>query len=126
MFRLSNLISRRNNRMKIRAGFVSNSSSSSFVLNKNALTDIQIYQILNYNETGKYFNNILQRINPDYNEDEIEEEGFFVDDLYCWNIEETEDTLKLQTSLDNFNMEKLFNYIGVPGVAILDENKGHW
>jgi len=126
MFRLSNLISRKNNRMKIRAGFVSNSSSSSFVLNKNALTDIQIYQILNYNETGKYFNNILQRINPDYNEDEIEEEGFFVDDLYCWNIEETEDTLKLQTSLDNFNMEKLFNYIGVPGVAILDENKGHW
>ena len=40
--------------MKIRNGFVSNSSSSSFVIDKSKLTEKQVRQVVNYEGSGEY------------------------------------------------------------------------
>lgn len=66
--------------MKYRIGFVSNSSSSSFVLDKNYLTKEDIQKI------KEYCSNIG------------EEEGQCSD---CWSINETEDFLRGLTTMDN-------------------------
>ncbi len=61
--------------MKIRQGFVSNSSSSSFVLRKSVLTNEQINEILNFKEKRN-----------DWFETEIREESdYFVGYLECHN-----------------------------------------
>ncbi|HLD91374.1 MAG TPA: hypothetical protein VI911_10215 [Patescibacteria group bacterium] len=75
--------------MKIRNGFVSNSSSSSFVINKSELTREQIYLI----------------------HDACLEPGFDADP---WLITETETTVEGFTSLDNFSMADYFDKIGIP------------
>lgn len=52
--------------MKTRVGFVSNSSSASFVINKNYLTGVQISKILEYltekNEDNWSWNNHIDTI----------------------------------------------------------------
>jgi len=67
--------------MKIRCGFVSNSSSSSFVIKKHYLSQQQIDGIKNHATCG------------------IE----YADDGY-WEITETEDEIKGNTFMDNFNI----------------------
>lgn len=80
--------------MKIRNGFVSNSSSSSFVILKNKLTETQIYQISNHIELAKQF---------------------FMDgcDEDAWDIEESDYAIKGYTNMNNFDMEEFLNKIGV-------------
>lgn len=63
--------------MKIRSGFISNSSSSSFVLNKSTLTDEQIHAVLAY---------------PAY----ADKNG-----LDWWQISDGQDTIRLTTPCDN-------------------------
>lgn len=63
--------------MKIRLGFVSNSSSSSFVLSKKNLTGEQIDKIYAHKEVAG-------------------------DD--AWDISETENEIRLSTLMNNFNM----------------------
>ena len=59
--------------MKIRNGFVSNSSSSSFIINKKCLTKEQIDQICNYKEVARVLGNYdsleLSDWQKKYNED---------------------------------------------------------
>ena len=90
--------------MKIRNGFVSNSSSSSFVISKHELTDLQIVLISNHSEMGKMFE-------MDYPED-------------SWEMEETGDKIELYTNMDNFNMEEFLIKIGVPPEAIINGSRG--
>ena len=85
--------------MKIRTGFVSNSSSASFVIKKDNLTNEQVDKILNYyEETSKL--------------SKKEQERFDYIDKF-WEIEDDECEIKGYTFMDNFNMEEYLDYIGV-------------
>ena len=73
--------------MKIRTGFVSNSSSASFVVPKSALTYLQGQQLLAYNTA-------------DENTD-------------GWTVREDGDRLVGWTSMDNGDMEVYMRKIGI-------------
>jgi len=72
--------------MKIRNGFVSNSSSSSFVIQKKDITAEQLTQINKH-------------------ADEAGSES--------WGITETDTTIEGWTMMDNFDMEEYLEKIGV-------------
>ena len=80
--------------MKTRNGFVSNSSSSSFIISKNVLNEIQIDAIKNH-ASNLYF----------------KRSG--CDKYDAWNISEDDLFIYGSTSMDNFDMEKFLSIIGV-------------
>jgi hypothetical protein len=83
--------------MKVRKGFVSNSSSSSFIIDKKHLTNAEIKIIKNHiTEAQKY------------------EELKYSDEYNAWSISETEYELLGRTSQDNFDMSLFLTKIGVP------------
>lgn len=79
--------------MKLRIGFVTNSSSSSFIIAKSDLTDNQIEKIKNYFEAAK----------------EVGMNEF--DD--CWDINEINFEIKGFTCMDNGDMNKFLRLIGI-------------
>lgn len=87
--------------MKIRNGFVSNSSSSSFILYKDKLTKDQILLIKNHHlcKTIPYA------------------------DTDFWYVNEHNDTLELSTMQDNFDMyEYLTRIVKIPYESIKDSS----
>lgn len=77
--------------MKIRNGFVSNSSSSSFIIDKKHLTEEQIDLIVNH------FDEIRKR----------ENEGTYNQHIHCydeWSVHDIDDKIEVSTSMDNFDM----------------------
>lgn len=90
--------------MKLRNGFVSNSSSSSFILQKKYLTPIQIYAIENHIEIGRALG--MEGCNP-YNR---------------WSMvgltNKKSEVIHLSTSMNNFSMLEFLKKIGVPDEAI--------
>ena len=82
--------------MKFRDGFVSNSSSSSFIIGKSKLSQTQIEQIKDYYNVGLE-NNVGGYFGPYSN----------------WEITETEDYIKGFTIIDNFSMRDFLAFIGV-------------
>jgi hypothetical protein len=77
--------------MKIRNGFVSNSSSSSFIIPKSALSAAQIDKIKNYGTAGALYGA------PDSG----------------WDIKEDKHTIRGSTYMDNFDMDQYLIDIGV-------------
>jgi len=81
--------------MKTRTGFVSNSSSSSFIIAISDLTIEQLHKIENHIETAKEMPH----------------------DLGCldcpWDIERFPEYIKGRTGMDNFDMHMLMKVIGV-------------
>ena len=80
--------------MKVRLGFVSNSSSSSFVVNKRFLTPLQIEQIQNHRELGIQL-------------------GIMYSQTDYWVIDENEFEIEGHTDMDNFDMNEFMEKIGV-------------
>ena len=89
--------------MKIRTDFVTNSSSSSFVISKDKLTEDQIFAIKNHGTIGRVFQDII--FDP----------GYYCDDP--WTIKEDGNNIYGNTNMDNFEM---FTYLEAIGVN--DEN----
>ena len=87
--------------MKVRRGFVTNSSSSSFIIEKKYLTKNQILAIRNHRLLG-------EKIGIDYSTTDY------------WNIDENEDFITGDTYMDNFSMEDFLEKIGV------DSSKINW
>jgi hypothetical protein len=81
--------------MKIRNSFVSNSSSSSFIIKKCYLTPEQIEYIRDHKQHGLYFG-------IDYSDD-------------YWAITEDDSSISGYTSMDNFDMSEFLDKIGVKG-----------
>ncbi len=86
--------------MKIRNGFVSNSSSSSFVIPKDKLTDIQILSIYNHIEEAE-----KHQVYYDFY-------GVYEDN--AWSISENEFYITGYCSMDNFSMGRfLIDYLKI-------------
>jgi hypothetical protein len=89
--------------MKVRNGFVSNSSSSSFVVLKESLTKIQKAMIIDHVESADFLSNQDENLKGD----------FQYYDTDSWRIIESDDWILGETSMDNFDMYSFLNYIKV-------------
>lgn len=81
--------------MKIRTGFVSNSSSSSFIIQKKNLSDFQIFCIKNHIQMGK-----IAGIK-------------YAEPAEAWSISDEHDEIVGRTDMDNFRIADLFEKIGI-------------
>lgn len=82
--------------MRLRTGFVSNSSSASFTIHKEDLTEIQIELIRDHSRFAReHFAGLIE-----YPGD-------------AWQITEDDDVISGYTTMDNFDMEMFLALIGV-------------
>lgn len=84
--------------MKMRLSFVTNSSSSAFLIAKKYLSDKQMQAIRMHSELG-------QKLGLDWAQDR-------------WNIDENEDFITGDTYMNNFCMSELFKIIGIPTTVV--------
>ena len=85
--------------MKIRIGFVSNSSSASFVLKRRRLSKFQEEAVIDHLDCSI---GLLRWTNDrHYN--------------WKWSIDVNDKTIEGYTSTDNFPMSEFFDAIGIPG-----------
>jgi len=91
--------------MKIRNGFVSNSSSSSFVIPLDMLTDSKINSIFNHIEEAQKHQSYY-----DFGD---------TDSMDAWSIQQEEFYLSGYVFMDNFDMATfLIDYLKIPGNVI--------
>jgi hypothetical protein len=83
--------------MKIRKGFVSHSSSTSVIVSKRVLSEEQIVAIRDH---IKYSSKNFPQI------------GWADADQY-WNIDETDEQMRLYTCMDNFDMHEFLLALGI-------------
>jgi len=89
--------------MKIHVDFITNSSSASFVILKQHLTQEQIQLIYHHIEVSHLFSSSQKIYNSRYDQ---------------WNITELDDRIEGYTSMDNFDMLWFLEKIGVNPVHV--------
>ena len=87
--------------MKVRIGFVSNSSSSSFVIERDCLSDNQVIVIENHIKACMAYT------------PENKDWGWCNDDGNAWTITVVPTQVAGYTNMDNFDMKHLLKEIGV-------------
>lgn len=98
--------------MKVRNGFVSNSSSSSFIINRDAVTPDQIERLVRYATANP---NIVQK----YLEDGDERGG-------CgWFIMIQENHIRGTTHMSDYNLRAWARHLGIPRSAMSFETEHH-
>ena len=98
--------------MKTRTGFVSNSSSSSFVISLDNITDVQLEKIENHIHFAQDMRNIH------YSEE---------DDAWDINVDKEKNVVRGNTFMDSFSMPTFLGNIGVPAdVVKWDEGGWDW
>ena len=93
--------------MKYRTGFVSNSSSPSFVIALMDLTPHKLQQIWDHQSEGQKMELMWTKTDP-------------------WSIQTTSTELRGSTSMGNFDMGKFLHRIGVPDAAITWDEFATW
>ena len=83
---------------KVRAGFVTNSSSSSFILQKKNLTKSQIEKVMHHGEYCR-----MRKLNGQ----------FYCDVGDDWNVNDNTDVITGHTYMNNFDMGEFFDMIGI-------------
>jgi hypothetical protein len=81
--------------MKLRTGFVSNSSSSSFIVKKDGLTPSQKYIVENYKEAA------------------LKSTNAYADEVDDWSMTEYFNHYEFDTSMDNFSLNGFFESMGI-------------
>ena len=92
--------------MKVRTGFISNSSSSSFVLDKRRMTEEQIEAVHDHME---------------YASEHFPGQFYTGDFSAVWDVEDDGDIITVFTWLDNFDMREFLSWICIGKEAILKE-----
>lgn len=106
-------------KMKTRQGFVSNSSSSSFVIDKKNLTNKQVKLIKSHMLKAEKFG---VKLSSRY---------YTINERDAWEITEQQDEdgndiLVGFTWMDNFPMGEFFEAIGVPNSVVKWEGNSQW
>jgi len=96
--------------MKTRQGFVSNSSSASFIIMKENLSVLQLERLCDHGEYAKKIGD------PEYDH----EDG-------GWDIIDQGNTILCTTHMDNFDLKTFaIKHLGLKESDIVDEKYGHW
>jgi len=113
--------------MKSRNGFVSNSSSSSFVLDMSELLGWQVELIWNHADVARV---MLNPLNVEAAEmGDYGTETYFCEEHDSWNIEEFRadgtNCMFLGTSMDNFDMDRFLREIRANHAIIFEGDCEH-
>ena len=98
--------------MKIRNGFVSNSSSSSFTVSVKHLTPLQKVMIEKHIQVDAF----LRELDPEYAEEMHEPTKYDQ-----WSISVDDDILEGYTNMANFDMRSFLSRIGVSSAKFEDD-----
>jgi hypothetical protein len=97
--------------MKVRLGFVSNSSSASFVIKRESLSEAQIKKIYDYEKCGR-----LKKCREEEERCEGCVPEMFEYNDFGWEISQSKDEIKGCTAIDNFDMR--FYLVEVVGIQM--------